>query len=165
MTKTRKLEIIKYILKNYPKSCMYANHVQNAGNYSSNEIVPVEEWDNFVDLTNNEDYTDAISMNEISDFFMYELMKVCGCGNPFRMIVLTASVLKEIDASGFPDKLGVTIPTSMSKVVGDDDFKLAFIYQLDGLGLTEHGSSISNMRLTELGKMVLDVFKDDLNDT
>ena len=164
MTKSRKLEIIKYILTNYPKSCMYANHVQNVGN-SSKEIVPVEEWDKFVDLTNCADCTDEITTDEISDFFMYELMKICGCGNPFRMIVLTASVLEEINVSGFPDKLGVTIPTSMSKVVGDDDFKLAFIYQLNGLGLTEHGCSISHMSLTELGKMVLDVFKDVLNDT
>ena len=161
MTKQRKLEIVKFILNNYPNSCLYANYVAATN-------LPKEKWDSLVDLNSEEEYLDDVQVSDLEHFFLHELMKVCGCGVPTRIEVLTLYWLNLIASKQqfkiseilTKEKHGFALTFSE---IADVDYRWAFLYWLGSLEFIKHGFSITNPTITELGKMCLDVFHDELD--
>ena len=118
-----------YITKNYPDSCV-------AVNYGNSTYVDPEELENF---------------------FYYEKLDWCGCGDPDSAKITVRDFLwaLHVDIGSwekreerFHEKFGV-------KDVYGNNLLLCLAYTLDAAELTEHGSSIGGAWLTEEGKMFL----------
>ena len=160
--KARKLEIVKYILKQYPNSTIYANHVKNHGD--NQEDLPEDKWNTLVDLDEPYDVVDEVSNEEIANFFLHELLGICGCGMPDRIKFLTVYWLNlvEHDASMVKRLMQAPYGGAVTTQVDTCDYIYSFVYMLNDKGLIEHGFVISNPMITELGRMVRDAFKADL---
>lgn len=120
-------EIKDYIIKTYPDSCLAYNY--------------------------NNSYYEELLIEECENFFYYERLNWCGCGDPDiakRVIRDYLEVIKDKFDNNvtFENKFGV-------KSVYDNDLLLCLAYTIDAAGFTEHGSSISGAWLTEEGKMFL----------
>lgn len=122
------LNIIKdHIIKTYPESCLAYNY--------------------------NDSYYEELLIEECEDFFYYEKLHWCGCGDPDAAKEVIRDYLevvnKKFDSDAdFYDKFGV-------KYVYDDKLLLCLAYTLDAAGFTDHGSSIGGAWLTDEGKMFL----------
>lgn len=131
--------ITKYIMERYPNSCI-------AVNYNS-LYKPTSE--------------------DCVDFFYYEKLKWCGCGDPDmakRVVRDYLRILNEDDlyykktnnannaysrkCKMFSERFGV-------QTVYDNELLLCLAYTLDAAEFTEHGSSIGGAWLTSEGKMFL----------
>lgn len=130
-------KIADYIKEHYPDSCIAYN--DREGNMSGYELV-----------------------EEIADFFSYEIIKLCGCGYPEDTIISIRNYLQIVN-----DKLNEKWETTKEKFLkkfgveaASDNPLLQFMaYMLDDKGLTEHGTSIDGNWITDLGKMCLYVYK------
>jgi hypothetical protein len=127
--------ITNYIIEHYPESCLACN---NAGRTS---------W---------------CDREELEDFFYYEKLNWCGCGDPDIAKTAIKDYLQCVydwqndksadsyinDRKRFKERFGV-------ESVYDDRLLLCLAYELDAARLTDHGSSIGGAWLTEEGKMFL----------
>lgn len=120
-------EIKDYIIKTYPESCLAYNY--------------------------NDSYSEELLIEECEDFFYYEKLNWCGCGDPDMAKTVIRDYLEVVKAKfdskvDFKEKFGVIS-------VYDNRLLLCLAYALDAAGFTEHGSSISGAWLTNEGKMFL----------
>lgn len=136
-TESNLRKIADYIKEHYPDSCIAYNDREN--NMSGYELV-----------------------EEIADFFSYEIIKLCGCGCPEDTIISIRDYLQIVNdkrneeweaiKNNFLEKFGV-------ETVYDNPLLQFMAYMLDDKGLTEHGTSIGGNWITDLGKMCLYVYK------
>jgi hypothetical protein len=135
-------EIAEYIIEKYPGSCL----AQNVTKYGHGYLLEDDEM-----LT-----------EELASFFAYDLLGLCGCGNPedawdvIRRVLRIRSLCREREYDEikqmYKDELRLDIDNDVDWGI------LQFIlYILDDKGLVEHGSSIGGCWLTELGEMYLTV--------
>ena len=120
-------EIKDYIINKYPDSCLAYNY--------------------------NSSYYDELLIEECENFFYYEKLNWCGCGDPNMAKEVIKDYLEVVKAkfdsnADFKEKFGV-------KFVYDDKLLLCLAYTLDAAGFTDHGSSIRGAWLTDEGKMFL----------
>jgi len=129
-------KIADYIKEHYPDSCIAYNDIES--NMSGCELV-----------------------EEISDFFSYEIIGLCGCGCPEDTIVSIRDYLQIVNdkrneewetiKNKFLEKFGV-------ETVYDNPLLQFMAYTLDDKGLTDHGTSIGGNWITDLGRMCLYVY-------
>ena len=120
-------EIKDQIINKYPDSCLAYNY--------------------------NSSYYDELLIEVCENFFYYEMLNWCGCGDPNMAKEVIRDYLEVVKAkfdsnADFTGKFGV-------KYVYDDKLLLCLAYTLDAAGFTDHGSSISGAWLTDEGKMFL----------
>lgn len=138
-------DIKDYIIKKYPECCL-AYNIQNH-DYSEEELIKYCE-----------------------DFFYYEKLKWCGCGEPEIAKKVIRDYLKilydhkqelkhkssnynwlkdwEKRDKELQERFGV-------KSIYDNELLLCFAYAMDGAEFTEHGSSIGGAWITKEGEMFL----------
>lgn len=141
--------IAKYIIENYPDSCLSCNY----------------------DFSDNIDKSDdEFLLEECKNFFFYEILNTCGCGRPDD----TSSVIKDIlniindyekqngndkDFNVIYDKkqnrLAHLCGTEIKDNTNYDGLIQFVLYMLDSAGFLEHGSGIWGAWLTDLGRMFL----------
>lgn len=137
-------EIAEFVVEKYPDCCMATNNV--------------------VDKGNREDWYEEYLIDNLMDFFSFEVMDMCGCGVPedtYEMIRKILNIRKSWSEENIKyDELQniykeeLHLNTKDSLHYGALQFVL---YILDSKEIIEHGSSISGCWLTELGKMYLTV--------
>lgn len=134
--------ITKYITENYNDSC-FANNIRSDD--------------------------DEYLLNELQGFFIYELLGICGCGDPELAIDTVIDYLSILNETS--NGMGKDIETRESlfkekfgyeNIYGSGLF-IFLAYILDDKQLTEHGSSIGWCWITDLGKMCLYVLTYDKN--
>lgn len=135
-------EIGEYVIKKYPESCLARNVTEYGYTYL---------------LDDDETLTEVLA-----SFFAYDVLGLCGCGNPedtwdvIRRVLRIRSSCRErlYDEikQMYRDELRLDIDNDVDWGI------LQFIlYILDDKGLVEHGSSVGGCFLTELGEMYLTV--------
>lgn len=137
-------EIAEYIVKNYPKCNMTYNHDVKKGC--------------------REDWYEEYLIDPLMDFFSFEIMKMCGCGNPECTYELIRKILT-IRSEWINENLSYEEVINRYKndlgleKTNDNHYgALQFIlYILDARQIVEHGGSIGGCWLTDLGKMYLTV--------
>lgn len=137
-------EIAEFVVEEYPDCCMACNNVVSKGC--------------------REDWYEEYLIDELMDFFSFEIMDMCGCGCPEDTHETIRRVLniredrfeKDIkyDEVQKRYKEELHLNTQDSLHYGALQFVL---YALDANGILEHGSSIGGCWLTDLGKMYLTV--------
>lgn len=137
-------EIAEYVVKKYPDCCMACNNDVKHGCR--------EEW--------YEEYLIDILM----DFFLYEIVDMCGCGIPdYTHEVIRRTLKIRNDWQNNRIKYEEVQERYKNELNLDPKDELQYgslqfiLYKLDSCGILEHGSSIGGCWLTELGKMYLDV--------
>ena len=143
-------EIAKYIIEKYPQSCLS----QNSENETNWELVSI----NSLPLSQSNDLR-----QQCEDFFYYEKLNWCGCGNPelvkFEILkylrilnwcynIEFSSRTYDLKQHKFKDAFGV------DNVYGHP-LLLALAYTLDAAGFTEHGTSIGGAWITDEGRMFM----------
>lgn len=135
----REQEIYEYIAKNYPNSVLAANY----------EVFKDSETDR---------------IEQIGDFFQFEILNMCGCGCPEDSLECVQKLLTACDWRD--DTLAIDEWQKKRNEVWmecvgiahitDDPLWQFMAYQLDSAGLLEHGTSINGAWTTDFGKMCLD---------
>jgi hypothetical protein len=107
--------------------------------------------------------------NQVQRFYFEEL-EWCGCGNPDEVLAFMRDVLQVMhDRSEGNRSEGPNVPFEQSAWRSGTDklnamlpgmLGLSYLYMLDALDLTEHGSTIGGSWLTEKGKEVLALLSD-----
>lgn len=121
-------EIKDYIIKKYPHSCLAENY--------------------------NEYYYDEQLMEECENFFYYEKLNWCGCGDPDIAKKVIRDYLKIFDCNYDERKNGLKKRFGVEYVY-DNELLLCLAYALDAANFTEHGSSIGGAWTDIEGKMFL----------
>lgn len=121
-------EIKDYIIKKYPNSCLAKNY--------------------------NNSYCDEQLIRECEDFFYYEKLNWCGCGDPEAAKMVIRDYLKIVDGNYDEKKNGLRERFCVEYVY-DNELLLCLAYALDAVGFTEHGSSIGGAWTDREGKMFL----------
>lgn len=137
-------EIAEFVVEKYPDCCMAINNV--------------------VDRGNREDWYEEYLIDNLMDFFSYEIVDMCGCGVPedtYEVIRRILNIRQSWSEEGIKyDELQskyekeLHLNTKDSLHYGVLQFVL---YMLDSKEIIEHGSSIGGCWLTEWGKMYLTV--------
>lgn len=132
-------DIRNYIVENYKDSCLAYN--DRHGIMSDEEL-----------------------LTECEDFFYYEVLKWCGCGDPalakrcvrdYMNIIFSWQKDTKFDVQkSLNDRFGV-------EVVYDNELLLCLAYALSAADLTEHGTSIGFSWLTDEGQMFLSLLNMD----
>lgn len=140
-------EIAKYIIENYPDSCL-AHNLHGILDY----------------------YYEKLLYEECLNFFLYEKLGICGCGSPW----VTANVIKDLLnilykyetarnrdwQEAYDDKMS-SIKSLCGVVIENnnnyDGLVQFMMYMLDDKGFLEHGTGIGGAWLTNEGKMFLHV--------
>ncbi len=121
-------KIKDYIIEFYPDSCLSINY--------ANGVI-----------------TDAMLPHECIDFFYYEKLNWCGCGDPISAIKVVRDFLDIFSTwEGREKKLQERFE---AKTIYDNDLLLCLAYTLDRAGLIEHGTSIGSPWITREGEMLL----------
>lgn len=144
--------IVDYIIRHYPDSCLAINHKVDMP--QGVRQVPVGG----VGFTRQDDSL----VKEAQNFFYYEKLKWCGCGNPKqakRQILYYLGILDrrfsyEKEREEMKRLFGV-------EFVYDNPLLLCFAYAMDAAEFTEHGTSIGAPWLTEEGEMFLWLLEHD----
>lgn len=124
----RKQEIVDWIRNNYPDSCFGIN----------NKNVNVDEF---------------FSADEITDYFYYEDLKLCGCGYPQYSEKLIMMILEKFSSGEY-----INMDNELDKTkIGLYDIVLKV---LDTHNFTNHNGNVTLSFLTEKGKMYLDALKE-----
>ena len=131
-------DISNHIIKYYPNSSLAYNNINN--NYCKEELI-----------------------KECENFFYYEKLDWCGCGEPdtakkvirdFLRILYDFYKDEDFDTSykrkknNFKERFGV-------ESVYDNELLLCLAYTLDAVEFTEHGGSIGGAWITNEGEMFL----------
>ncbi len=117
-----------HIIREYPDSCLAHNY--------------------------KESYSDEQLMEECEDFFYYEKLGYCGCGNPEDVKKVIKDYLKIV--SDKSDKRREKLKERFGvEAVYDNELLLCFAYAVDAAGFTEHGTSVYSAWLTTEGEMFL----------
>lgn len=152
--------IVKYIVKNYPKSCLAYNKPNNDSDNDGWTLVSIND----PTLSNSPDMAKSCE-----DFFYFEKLNWCGCGSPEsvkREIMKYFSILDwwhDVPQGNNNDHFHKRYKEYRQKYheafgvydVFDNPLLLALAYSMDAAGFTEHGSSIRGAWLTEEGEMFL----------
>lgn len=130
--------IAAFVIKTYPDSC-FAENAKNG----------------YIDMNDDEMLTE-----ELVRFFAYDILNLCGCGNPEDTWDVIRRVLRiRLEARDIAYAEMIQRYKDELHLDDDDDLQhgsLQFIlYILDHFGLVEHGSSIGGCWLTDLGRMCL----------
>ncbi len=137
-------EIAEYVVEKYPDCCMACNNVIKIGC--------------------REDWYEEYLIDELMNFFSYEIVDMCGCGVPEDTYEIIRRLLN-IRLEWQDDKLKYEDVQQRYKeelkLDTSDDIHYgvlqSVLYMLDSCKIVEHGSSIGGCWLTELGKMYLTV--------
>lgn len=141
-------DIRNHIKENYPDSCIAHNSPRTEGN----EL-----------------------LEEISDFFKYEILGFCGCGCPESSERSVRDYLYAVnmrtDEKHIKDR---DERWSKSRQFLEEKFKIKYVtddpllqfmaYILDNANLTGHGSSINGAWIEDLGRTCLYIFDLELNE-
>lgn len=129
-------EIKKFIVEKYPDSCLAFNSLNH--NYSDDELI-----------------------GECEDFFYYEKLNWCGCGDPEiakRCIRDYFRIIESFGNDDFEERLKNRFGVES---IYDNELLLCLTYALDAAEFIEHGSIINCSWLTEEGKMFLYVLNEN----
>lgn len=132
-----------------------------------NELKKIREWINekYPGGCCENTLDESRLLEDVSDFFQYELLSFCGCGCPEASIRAVRDYLAAVNhhtknntdegweeaRQMLKDKFGV-------EYVTDDPLLQYMAYHLDDRGLTDHGSSINGAWIEERGEKCLYVF-------
>ncbi len=122
-------KIKDYIIKTYPESCLAYNY--------------------------DDTYYDEQLIEECENFFYYERLNWCGCGDPNAVKTTVRNFLQAIEMKNSDSSdIGFQKYFNVHSVY-DNDLLLCLAYTMYAAGFTDHGSSIGGDWLTEEGKMFL----------
>lgn len=154
-------EIVDYIIKNYPQSCLAQNNKHDSDGFTSVSV-------------NNPTLINSFDMiQECENFFYFEKLKWCGCGSPEivkRVIMKYFSLLEwwhdeRNDDMEFHKCYEERKRRCFEAFDVNDEYGnpllLALAYSMDAAGFTEHGSSIGGAWLTNEGEMFLFLLRHD----
>lgn len=130
-----------------------------------------EEFFKIAEYFNYKDFLENITPEELEELkktikydFYYNVLGLCGCGNPsrvgrgiYRYLTMVSNKEKFEHHTEEYDK---AFHKSYEWIYKKSWQNLAIAYMLDDKGLTEHGTSIGSCWITELGKMYLKIFDD-----
>lgn len=129
-------EIEKYIIKNYPDSCL----AHNAVSLFRNSTLGFS------------------TLKDCENFFYFEELNWCSCGDPESAKCVIRDYLRLVKERKDKDYYKC-IDNFKEKFncyhASDNPLVLCLAYTLDSAGFTEHGSSIDSCWLTEEGEMFL----------
>ena len=91
--------------------------------------------------------------HQCCEFFYYEVLDWCGCGDPDAAQLCIRDYLEAI--SEFKLKQERLKQYFGVEYVYDNRLLLCLAYMLDAVGFTEHGGSVGGAWLTDVGKMFL----------
>ena len=98
----------------------------------------------------NVDHCFETELETLMDYFYYERLNWCGCGNPEEA---QTAILNFLDAHEEFDNREEKLKKYFGfKYVYDNPLLLCFAYTMDAAGFTEHGTSIGGAWLTEDGE-------------
>lgn len=122
-------KIKDYIIKTYPESSLAYNY--------------------------DDTYYEEQLIEECEDFFYYEKLNWCGCGDPDTVKTIVRNFLQSVEMK-MSDNADIGFQKYFNvHSVYDNDLLLCLAYTMDAADFTEHGSSIGGAWLTEEGKMFL----------
>lgn len=135
-------EIAEFIVEKYPNCCMAINNV--------------------VDKGNREDWYEEYLIDNLMDFFSYEVMDICPSGSPQYTNDMIRKILN-IRKDSFEKHMYIDeIHNRYEKELHLNALDLFhygalqfILYILDSKGIVEYGSSVNMGWLTELGEMYL----------
>ena len=122
--------ITDYIISHYPDSCIAYN-------------------------TKNREIYYEYMFEDCFDFFYYEKLNWCGCGDPELAQKVVKDYLNIITERDYNKQKELYQEKFNCKNVYSNPLLLCLAYTLDSVGFTEHGSSVGGAWLTEEGKMFL----------
>jgi hypothetical protein len=111
----------------------------------------------------NHEYSEIELFQECEDFFVYELLGICGCGNPESVVLkikILLNIFHEFHKNGDFDEKWNQMKEDLRKEFGADDvyendLLLFMVYILNDRKILEHGSSVGGSWLSNLGEMFL----------
>ena len=121
-------DIKDYIIAHYPDSCLAYNYTDS---YSEEQLIEVCE-----------------------EFFYYEKLKWCGCGDPDTAKQIVKNYLTAIKNRRMDNSESLRKYFNVRSVY-DNDLLLCLAYTIDAAEFTEHGTSIGGAWLTDTGEMFL----------
>lgn len=137
-------EIAEYVVKNNPDCCMAVNKAVIHGHR--------DDW-----------YEESL-IDELMNYFSYEVIDMCGCGNPestYESIRRLLNIRNDWRVNKIKYEEVIERYEKELHVNRDDDIQWGLLqfmlYQLDSCGILEHGSSIGGSWLTKEGEMYLTV--------
>ena len=138
------LEIVEYVLDKEPDSCL-SHNIHHYGNYKEYSEEMIEET----------------FLEQLDDFFTYEIIDLCSCGTPNNckkdiLNLLNILYNKKINPNSneaYEIKTQQLKETFNARTVYDNSLLLFMVYILDSKGLLDHGSSIGGAWITDLGNM------------
>ena len=129
-----------------------------------------EEFYKIAEHFNYKDFLEDITPEELEELkntikydFYYNILGLCGCGNPARVgrgIYNYLTMVSNKDNFKNDTEEYHKAFTKSYKWIYKSWQNLTIAYMLDNKGLTEHGTSIGSCWITELGKMYLKIFDD-----
>lgn len=148
INKQKLKEIMKFVIKEYPKGCASYNWKNNYYMNVVEDREEIEDWD-----INN-------IIEECMNEFIFEDLHLCGCGSPESTTKVIKMILTAQNQKEYKDKQKMF--NSICEINIDEnnnyDGLIQFVlYILDSHGFLEHGSSISGAWLTEKGKLFLEL--------
>lgn len=133
MTNEELYEIAEYFINNDDRNCMSFNYAK----VDYKKIDPEQ------------------LRNDIKDEFKYNLLHICGCGNPEIVLKGIYNILKQMK-----DENDNSVPVNLEWIKSDWTH-LFTLYMIDNAGLTDHGTGIYGCWITDLGKWYLKIFDDE----
>ena len=126
-------KIANYIIQKYPDSCLAHNG------------------------------KDDFSLQEdIQNFFYFERLGWCGCGDPEAVMREICKYLYIVHFHNGYDELCQKFREAFGvESIYDNPLLMALAYAMDAAGFTNHGSSIGGAWLTDEGKMFLYVLRNN----
>lgn len=117
----------------------------------------------------------VIDVKEAIDWFYYDLLNWCGCGNPYVALTVVRDYLslvnyfaeQKVEESqsythkDYEDECAYCHKKFGCKTIYDNPLLLCLAYTMDDKNLTEHGSAIGGAWLTEMGEMFLALLRTD----
>ena len=119
---------------------------------------------NYLDIIENkrnmEDYEVEDIIEKCMDEFIYEDLKLCGCGSPERTWEIIRLILIAQSQDGYENRINMLNNICNINIEDSNNYDglIQFVlYVLDDHEFLEHGSSIGGAWLTEKGKLFLDL--------
>ena len=111
----------------------------------------------------NCDYDEEQLFEECHEFFRYEIIGLCGCGDPYSVEKTIRNLLNiigrrrnELDKKKAYDKEHKELREEFQvSSIYDNSLLLFMVYILDDKGILEHGGSVGGAWLSTLGEMYL----------
>lgn len=145
VNKERLREIMKFVIKEYPNGCA-------SYNWKDNDYISVIEGEKQI-----EDCAIKAIIEDCLDEFIYEDLDLCGCCNPEEIWEVIKLILIAQNNGDWENKRNSFNNVKNKKNYYYTGLIQFVLYTLSSHKFLEHGGCISVARLTEKGKLFLEL--------